>query len=255
MLSAVPESSDSEQVVALREERDRFARRLADAEAKLSKQSQAGASDQQASSDLQRRFELAVEEVRELKRTHAELELKLKARGTTAPSAPGGGLNWEAQKQRLLASLEADDDDDEEARQERTSIEGTIRITDEVVAQKDVEIAELRRSLEDRAPQTTNQSVAIADLLDKDEIIRQEREKISAMQAEWREKIGEAEIDISVQRAKLARERAELDEKLRQLQSQQESHAESDIPQNESGKPARGRWLARLGLKDLDDPK
>ncbi len=213
-LQSTATADNSEQLTRLQQERDRFAQRLAASEATLAEQNEAGASDQQKSSDLQRRFEMAVDEVRELKRTNAELESKLKARGMPTSSAPGGGLNWEAQKQKLLASLEADDDEDEEAREVRTTIEGTIRITDQIVAQKDEEITELKRSLDTRDPQSASPSAAITELLDHDETIRQEREKLTAMQAEWREKIGEAEIDISVQRAKLARERAELDEKL-----------------------------------------
>ena len=83
-------------------------------------------------------------------------------------------------------------------------------------------------------------------------VIRQERENLLQAQAEWRERIGQAEIDISVERAKIARERMELEEKLRNYQSEQVSRpAEGSTAAPE--KPARGRWLARLGLKDLND--
>ncbi len=245
----------------LRKERDQLSQRLAMAEAKLTEAASDAEQDPRKRDELQRRFEMAVEEVRELKRTNAELENKLKSRGGNSGAggspAPGGGLDWEAQKQRLLASLEADsdDEDDEAAREERTSIEGTIRITDQIVAQKDLEIAELKEQLEHHVGMSDSSlSSAAAELLDNDEVIRQEREKLSQMQAEWREKIGEAEIEISVQRAKLARERAEVDEKLRQLQIEQENHVPHE-DSSEPGKPVRGRWLARLGLKDLDEGK
>jgi chromosome segregation ATPase len=200
---------------------------------------------------------MAVEEVRELKRTNAELENKLKSRGagSSAPSpASGGALDWEAQKERLLASLEADGDDDEEAVEERTSIEGTIRVTDQIVAQKDREISELKERLEQHGGAGSSQSAAIAELLDRDEIIRQEREKLTQLQVEWRQKIGEAEIEISVQRAKLARDRAELEEKVRQYQLDQDNRSYSE-DNSEPTKPTRGKWLARLGLKDLDEQK
>ena len=167
----------------------------------------------------------------------------------------GGGLDWEAQKERLLASLEADGEDDEDARQERVSIEGTIRVTDQIVAQKDQVIAELREQIEAHGGESSvSHTAAVAKLLDSDEIIRQEREKLTQLQAEWRQKIGEAEIDISVQRAKLARDRAEIDDKLRQFQMDQDTRGPTE-DNTETGKPTRGRWLARLGLKDLDEGK
>jgi DNA repair exonuclease SbcCD ATPase subunit len=212
----------------------------------------AGAGDTQESADLKRRFELAIEELREMKRTNAELEAKLKSRAPAVP-AVSSGMDWEAQKQRLLASLEADQDDDEEAVAERTSIEGTIRITDEIVAQKDREIAELQAILERHsAGSALSKSAAVAELVDRDDIIRQEREKLLQIQAEWREKIGQAEIEISLQRAKIARERTELDEKIRQIEL--ESHRqEANKEPAEPGKPTRGRWLARLGLKEPEE--
>jgi hypothetical protein len=185
-----------------------------------------------------------------MKRANADLEAKLKTRGTAVP-AVSSGMDWEAQKQRLLASLEADQDDDEEAVAERTSIEGTIHITDQIVAQKDREIAELKTLLEGRGS-ARGESAAITELVDRDEIIRQEREKLQQVQAEWREKIGQAEIEISLQRAKIARERAELDEKLRQLELESQRQEGAKEPA-EPGKPTRGRWLARLGLKDLEE--
>ncbi len=248
--------ADAEELRQLREERDDLRDRLETAEAQLAA---GGGGDSEASSDMQRRFEMAVEEVRELKRANSELEQKLKARGSAPAAAPGGGLDWEAQKQRLLASLEADDYDenDEDEVAERTSIEGTIRITDEVVASKDREIAELKRQLEEGAVAGSGAAAAqTAELINADETIRQEREKLLQMQAEWREKIGKAEIDISVERAKIARERNLLEEKARQLQLDQDSRPQGDAPSGGAeGKPARGRWLARLGLKDMDDSK
>jgi DNA repair exonuclease SbcCD ATPase subunit len=250
--------ADPAELTELQRERDALARKLAAAETKLAERPEVGEQDPRKRDDLQRRFEMAVEEVRELKRTTAELENKLKSRGGGsgggAPSM-GGGLNWEAQKERLLASLEADGDDDEDVRGERTSIEGTIRITDQIVAQKDREIAELKERLEQQGGESSiSHTAAVANLLDSDEIVRQEREKLKQLQVEWRQKIGEAEIEISVQRAKLARDRAEIDEKLRQFQIDQDNRGPSENS-SDTGKPTRGRWLARLGLKDMDEGK
>jgi hypothetical protein len=244
-------SGDAKQQAQLRQERDALADRLEAAEAKLSERAKQEDAGGKSLDDLRRRYELAVEDVRELKRTNAELEQKLKSRGGAPAIVSGGSLDWEAQKQRLLASLEADDDS-EEAVAERTTIENTIRITDEIVAQKDREIAELRKRLEAGAGDS---HTAIAELLDADEVIRQEREKLSQMQAEWREKIGQAEIDISVERAKIARDRMLLEEKARQFELDQESRTGGESSAADPSKPARGRWLARLGLKDIDESK
>jgi DNA repair exonuclease SbcCD ATPase subunit len=233
----------------LREERDGLVKRLAAAENRLKEQATSGELDARQKDDLQRRFEMAVEEVRELKRVNGELETKLKSRAGSTVVAAGGGLDWEAQKQRLLASLEADDGDEETAA-ERTSIEGTIRITDQIVAQKDRELAELKLLLENHSGSADAGSAAVNELLDRDELVRREREKLVQAQEEWREKIGKAEIDISVERAKIARERAELEDKIRQYQADQERRDDAADP----NKPTRGRWLARLGLKDLDEP-
>jgi chromosome segregation ATPase len=250
-------AADPTLVQELRDECDRLSRKLTAAEAKLNDTNAGGNQDPRTRDDLQRRFEMAVEDVREQKRTIAELENKLKSRGASGGSVSpsGGGLNWEAQKERLLASLEADGDEDEEAAEERTSIEGTIRITDQIVAQKDREINDLKQRIDlHGAGADASHSAAVAELLDRDEVIRQEREKLTQLQVEWRQKIGEAEIEISVQRAKLARDRAELEDKVRQYQHEQDNRSYSEDT-SETSKPTRGKWLARLGLKDLDEGK
>ena len=136
--------------------------------------------------------------------------------------------------------------------EERQSIENTIELTDRVVAEKDAEIDELRRQLESGSTSGSSSAAAVAELLDGDEIIRAEREKLAQAQAEWRERIGKAEIDISMERAKIARERMELEEKMRHYQDDRPEES-ADTTAEKSGKPVRGRWLTRLGLKDLND--
>ncbi|HEV3137877.1 MAG TPA: hypothetical protein VGZ26_08225, partial [Pirellulales bacterium] len=253
-------ASDShhEELNTLRNERDLLVGQLAAAEARLAELSKADRGSEKKN-DLQRRFEMAVEELRELKLAHAELEAKLaktRDNGAGSNAGNGNGMDWAAQKQRLLASLEADDDDDDDAVAERSSIEGTIRITDEIVAQKDREIAELNRLLREQSHPVSSPaaSAAATDALDRDEIIRHEREKLRQVQAEWREKIGKAEIDISMERAKIARDRAEVEEKMRSHQHDQATRAPEDPRSDNQGKPVRGRWLARLGLKELGEP-
>jgi len=249
-------TADAHLIEQLKAERDALAEKLAAAEARPAARAEEDEAESRKRADLQRRFEMAVEDLREMKRANAELENKLaKARSSAGATVDGGGLDWESQKRRLLASLEADDRNDDDAIAERSTIEGTIQITDQIIAQKDQEIAELKRMLQDQSNSAGSLAVgaaAVADLLDQDELVRLEREKLQQAQAEWREKIGKAEIDISVERAKIARDRAELEEKIRSYQLDQEDRTkDSDLPAG--GKTPRGRWLTRLGLKEIDE--
>ena len=50
--------------------------------------------------------------------------------------------------------------------------------------------------------------------MDQDELIQQEREKLRLLQEEWREKVRQSEIDISIERARVARLRAEIEDKV-----------------------------------------
>ena len=93
----------------------------------------------------------------------------------------------------------------------------------------------------------------MAGLVDCDELVQQERENLRRMQEEWREKLRRAEIEISVERAKIARERVELEEKLRSLEAARANDPppSADALGADKGKSrSRGRWLTRLGLQD-----
>ena len=158
--------------------------------------------------DLQSRFELAVEDVRSLKRRNAELEDQLAAlkvaRGELKPLSQG--QDWESVKQRMLAELEPDANLNEEQKQERSSIENTIRITDQIVADKDREIAELQQLLANQSESLGSLAVgaaAVAEVFDQDEAIRQERERLQEAQDEWRQKLRQAEVDISLERLRV----------------------------------------------------
>ena len=235
-----------EQLSELRLERDELTGRLADAE-RLGQQSGVGDSEQFA--DLQRRFEVAVQEIRELKAKNDDLRQqagRAEASSREEPLTTATGFDWEQQKLRLMQQLDSDfEAGGEDDKKTKLSIESTIRITDEVIAEKDRQIAELKALLEDNT--VLSSEGAPSDVLDNDELIRQERERLSRLEEQWREKLRQAEIDISVERAKLARERSDFEAKLRTFEE-----SGGDAP---SGKPTpkqSGRWLSRLGLKDDD---
>ncbi len=236
-----------EQLSEMRLERDELVVRLADAERSVV---QATDADSEHFAELQRRFEVAVQEIRELKAKHADLQQQASrdaGNSRDKTQASSTGFDWEQQKRRLMQQLDSDfDDGDPEDKTAKLSIESTIRITDQVIAEKDRQIADLKALLQDQSAAHADEDNS-SEILDKDELIRAERERLCRLEDECRAKLRQAEIDISVERAKLARERSELETKLRSLEESSSDKA--------AGKPAAkqsGRWLNRLGLKDDD---
>ena len=130
-------------------------------------------------------------------------------------------------------------------------LEQMLQASEQLVADKDREIAELKHLLEN---QNSNLgavvvgAAALGNLLDTDAIIQEEREKLRCLQEEWREKLAKAETEIAVERATIARRRLELEESTRDLT---DHPAPSEGREEGTGKPEKGtsrRWLNRLGL-------
>lgn len=165
-----------------------------------------------------------------------------------------GGLNWESMKKQLLAELELEGQSASDATVDPQRLDEWMRQTDEIVAEKDRQIVELQDLLHSQSANIGQFAVgaaAVADLLDQDSLIREERESLRQMQEEWHEKLRRAELEISMERAKIARERVELEEKVRRLESERAAMApvnEDPNNANKSKSPQRGRWMARLGL-------
>ncbi len=198
---------------------------------------------------------MAMDDVREMKEKIADLqeELDKSKKSGTAPtqSGDGGALDWEAQKAKILAALEdeSEGDDNPEAAQKRLDIQQVVTKTDGILADRDAEIQDLQRLLQDQSDNLGSVAVgaaAVGEMFDQDEIIQEERENLKRLQEQWEEKLRKAEIDMSVERAKIARERAELEEQLRGTAGSDET------PDDEDSGKGGGRWLARLGLKDED---
>jgi chromosome segregation ATPase len=253
-LARRPEAAqaDSAELVALRAERDALSERVAELEQRPATQIDADTEQQLA--DLQRRFEMAVEDVRELKTKNAKLESQLAAAGSTRPAAAApdtGGMDWESQKRRLLAALD-DGDDSAEAptQQERATIAGTIEMTDAVVAEKDRQIAELTAELEAARnnPMASDdaQNEKLNELLDTDAVITEHRKRAQHLEKDMEAKLRAAELEISVERAKIARQKVELEELRVNLESQRQM-LESAGSVATPGAPRR-RWLSKLGI-------
>ena len=241
------------ELAKMRDENKQLEAWLAEAEQKAK---QSGSGGSQEMDDLRRRFEMAVQDVRELKTKNAELTEQLSKRQSTGASA-GGGLaagGWESLKQKLMADLETDfDEGDATQKSDKLTVQGTIKITDEVVAAKEREIEELRQLLESQTQQVGEVAVgaaAVAQMLDSDELVCQERESLKRLQDSLREQLRQAEVDISLERAKLARERSELDEKIRGIEAEKANlpPGGSSDHSHDKGKKQGRKWLTQLGL-------
>ena len=254
---------DTRALEDLRTERDALATQLGETEARLTETQQrlvearqAGPATKATDDDAQRRYEMVVEDLRGLRAKNAELQEQLTRAQSERPAAraAGGALNWEAEKKRILAALEAGDDGDQAATAaERLEIEDLVRRTDQSLAEKERECNELRQLLQDQSANLGAVAVgaaALGQVLDADEVVQEEREKLKGLQEQCREKLRQAEIEISMERAKLAREKAQLDERL-SAAGRRDGQAEGDAAATAPAeKPVRGRWLERLGLKD-----
>ena len=200
--------ADSTELVALRAERDALVEQVERLESRPT--TQIDPDVEQQVSDLQRRFEMAVEDVRELKTKNAKLESQLASAGThpATPQHDAGGMDWESQKRRLLASLEdgANREEDAASQQARATIEGTIEITDAVVAEKDRQLAQLTAELDALRNNPTEPNEVrdqkVIDLIDADEIIAEHRKRSQQMERETEDKLRAAELELSVERAK-----------------------------------------------------
>jgi DNA repair exonuclease SbcCD ATPase subunit len=210
-----------------------------------------------------------MQDCRDLKNKNSDLTGQLSAAksGTPVVATSGGTMDWETQKRLMLAQLEADfDGNDQQQQQQKLTIEQAIQKTEQAVAGKEQELAaksqeieELRRQLENHGSESSVRlSSAAAEVLDKDELVRQERESLKKLQDSLREQLRQAEIELSMERAKIARQRAEMEEKIQTFEADRAKFAvAADGQKNaDSGKkPSRGRWLARLGLRGSDDSK
>lgn len=251
------EGAKAEQLRSLEQERDALAARCRELE------EQGATTDPEAASklsDLERRYELALDDLRQAKQEKDDLEARL-GQGAAAASGAIDGNDWQAQKARLLAQLEGEPDDEAsspERKAERLRIEEAIAATDAAVAAKEQRIAELTerlRELAAAAEATPDPADAEqvrreqeAEILDADEIVQQERARLTALQEEWSEKVRAAELELSVERAKLARERASMEDQIA-------AAARNEGESSSEGSQPRRRWLAALGLGESDEEK
>lgn len=234
----------------LRDRLSDYKAKLAEAEARADAAEDRG-HDHADADQWRQRYEAAQEEIQELKRRRAAAP-----RSPSSPAEPSGGNDWESQKRRILAALETDfDESDADDHADRLTIEGTIRITDGVVAQKEDEIAALQRQLAEKGAAKETRS-PYEEAASQDEYIAARRAEIDLLKAEWEQKVREAEIEMSLERAKLARERSEYEDRRSEYDRLiANAPPGTFVVKNPGEEPKRagGRWLARLGLREKDD--
>lgn len=213
--------------------------------------------------DYQRRYELALDDLRELKASNAVLQDQLaKARASATSLAKqsrtaGPQLDWEAEKRRILAALESDfDPNDAKQRAERLKIEDVVEATDRAIAEKDDLIQNLQQQLDElgKAGHSEAEKAAVlAKAVDSDTVIQEERKRLKELQDECQAKLARAEIELSLERAKLARERVELEERLRSAETiVSTATALANAAGSAGSPPTRGNWMSRLGLTEAD---
>ncbi len=169
-----------------------------------------------------------------------------------ASSQKSETLTWEQRKEALLQQLEAETHAEAPCDPHKViEIERVIEQTSMEINRRDQEIADLKALLEQQSIAHDGMAIgvaAVAEMIETDGMIIEERVRLKELREEWEQKQRQAEIEMSMERAKLARERLELQEKTR-------SFNDNNIPQTEEEKKAgkvanRGKWLARLGLRD-----
>ena len=245
------DQSESVELVHLRAERDALAERITELEQRPTAPADGDADQERA--DLQRRFELAVEDVRDLKKKNAQLETQLATAASGAPaSAAGGGGSWEAMKRQMLANLEDEGDDvDAERADERATIENTIRITDDAMAAKDLEIAELKSRLAESDSAVPDANEAVRQLVDADAVVAEHRTRTAQLQEEMQGKLRAAELELSVERAKTCPRKGAVG----RLESRARFAAVERRGAERPGvaHPPKRRWLSKLGLSGDDE--
>jgi len=199
-----------------------------------------------------------------LESRHETIELRIQNSDLSDQAdRSNSNLTWEQRKEALIKQLESDTNVDPEIRAQSSQIAAIVESSqreiderDRVIKDRDDEIEELKMLLTRQSSVTNGMAVgaaAVAHILDADDLLQVEREKLRLLQREWEEKLRIAEIEISLERARISRERLEFETSVHSMPTKQvnahdnEEHCQRS-EQEPLGKPRR--WLRRLGLRD-----
>ena len=208
--------------------------------------------------ELRQQLDSAMAETEDLRQQNSDLAARLAQQLTSAATSDkstgrgnGEQLSWEQRKLLILKQLEDDTISGNEfiPHEEKLSIQEVLDSTHAEITRRDEEIEELReivRMQSDARDGLAIGAAGVAQMLDGDELIQQERQKLREIQEEWESKLRQAEIDLSMERAKIARERIALDKQKEELC---QSTKEVVMPAcTGKGKGKERRWLSILGL-------
>ncbi len=253
---------NNQQLVEARDELEHALAQVKQMQSSIETSSHQGDSAKNDSYQLRLELEETQEELSDLRDQNSVLAAKIaQLTADTLRSSKGVGsanpeiLTWEDRKKLMLQQLETDGQEGADSapainNQDRLNIEEIIATTQSEIERRDREIEELREIVQMQSE--ARQGVAIgaagvAQMLDDNDLINQERKKLQEIQQEWEAKLRQAEIDLSMERAKLARERSELELQLTHLQ--REVAQGQSIGQTPGDKQQR-RWMNFLGIKE-----
>ena len=197
---------------------------------------------------------------------------------TSEHSSSSDALSWEDRKALILRQMEEDsfdasefieklnvpessqDDGDDQPLDPISYVQqlhSDLKRREEELQRREDEIGELRCLLEQQSGTREGGvaigAAAIAEMVDADELVREERERLQQLQAQWEEKFRQSEIEASLERAKLSRERQELAKKTEQLEEQLEHLRRESRQVVAEGSGTSRRWRAKLGLTEDDE--
>jgi hypothetical protein len=210
-------------------------------------------------SDLEEQLNILREQLIESRHETVEVrsqynELSIRLAQYQAPASHSSeSFSWEERKLAWLRQLEHETQVENNVSPSRVlEIEKVIERTDQEVLRRDKEIADLKSLLQEQSVASNGMAVgaaAIAQIIEADDLIIEERQRLKQLQEDWEQKQRQGEIEMSLERAKLARERLELQERMRSLEAMHANQVMDEKGAPSPGK-SKGNWLARLGLRD-----
>jgi DNA repair exonuclease SbcCD ATPase subunit len=210
-------------------------------------------------------------QVADLQQQNSDLAAQLAhsnvCKAVTAPdSSRNDALSWEERKLLIFQQMEAETFDANAFTDSLAESANPSELVDQLRTElnrrnaelddRNQQINELRHLLEQQAETRANGlaigAAAIAQMLDDDELVREERERLQHLQVEWEEKFRQQEIELSLERARLSRDRQELSKKLKHLEFQLAEQEVVKAERKQKAEPAIGtrRWMAELGITE-----
>lgn len=156
---------------------------------------------------LRDQFIHAIDEIKTLREQNAQLQ-RLQPTSPIAEVDRSGEADWETQKNNLLSRLAGDA---EEAAPSPPSHDDQInKRLQYVIHGLKQENTKLRARLKQKSPRD--------EILDRDEVVQQELQRLQEVQEQWQEKVRSGELQLSKDRADIARKKLQLDERESRLQ-------------------------------------